>query len=139
MLNQMSSVPLYLQIATKIGNDILSGKLQKGEQLMSEPKLSEYLNVSRVTLRRAIAELVERGFLIRKQGKGTYVSTSPFFASASAQQQSFSLSTMGMSITQTTKIIHKGIRSIDPKITAFWTESLPLSSTTTFQKILRAS
>jgi GntR family transcriptional regulator len=44
-----------------------------GERLLSEPKLSRQLNVSRATLREAMRSFEERGLIRRRQGKGTFV------------------------------------------------------------------
>ena len=44
------------------------------EKIPSEPELSELYHVSRITVRRAIEELCTEGYLVKKQGKGTYVS-----------------------------------------------------------------
>ncbi len=50
-----------------------SGEWQVGQALPSEPKLAARFHVSVGTLRKAVAELVAEGLLIRHQGRGTYV------------------------------------------------------------------
>lgn len=73
-LNQTSSDPLYKQIMDDIVHDIDSGFYGTGERLPSEEDLRDIYRVSRVTIRRSIAELAKRGYLEKRQGKGTYVS-----------------------------------------------------------------
>jgi DNA-binding GntR family transcriptional regulator len=50
--------------------------LKRGDRLPSEIELSKNFGVSRQTLRRAIDELIEEGFIERKLGSGAYI-TSP--------------------------------------------------------------
>lgn len=68
-----SATPLYLQLANKLAHGIRSGAWQADEALPSERMLSEALNISRVTARKAIDMLCERGLLTRRQGSGTYI------------------------------------------------------------------
>jgi GntR family transcriptional regulator len=74
MLIQDNIIPLYQQLADIIRNSIVSGELKFGDKIPTEVELSEKYNVSRITVRTAISELVELGFLVKKQGKGTFVS-----------------------------------------------------------------
>ena len=68
-----SSVPLYCQLASKIQEDIYSGILKPDEQIPPEFDLSEMYQVSRSTVRKAIAKLVSDDLLIKIHGKGTFV------------------------------------------------------------------
>ncbi len=65
--------PLYSRIQEYIAELILSGKLAPDAKIQSERDFSEDLGVSRMTVRRAITELVNEGLLERKHGSGTYV------------------------------------------------------------------
>ena len=68
------SIPLYLQIIELLVSKISNGEWLPGDLIPSEIKLAEELDVSQGTVRKAITELVENNVLVRKQGKGTYVS-----------------------------------------------------------------
>jgi GntR family transcriptional regulator len=68
-----SATPLYLQLANKLANGIHGGVWQPDEALPSERTLSDELSISRVTARKAIDMLCERGMLTRKQGSGTFI------------------------------------------------------------------
>lgn len=72
-IDATSIVPLYKQVSQILTEEIKNGNLAVGEKIPSELSLMEIFNVSRVTVRGAIAELVEDGLLVRSQGKGTYV------------------------------------------------------------------
>ncbi|HEX8992951.1 MAG TPA: GntR family transcriptional regulator [Anaerolineales bacterium] len=65
--------PLYARIQEYIAELILSGKLAPDTKIQSERDFSDDLGVSRMTVRRALTELVNEGLLERKHGSGTYV------------------------------------------------------------------
>jgi len=65
--------PLYLQLARSLREHIDSGGIKPGSALPSERDLSEMAGLSRVTIRKGIAQLIEEGVLTRKQGSGTFV------------------------------------------------------------------
>jgi len=50
-----------------------SGHLKKGDKILSENKLAEYFSVSRQTVRKALSDLENEGYLVSKRGSGTYV------------------------------------------------------------------
>ncbi|AYM78911.1 MULTISPECIES: GntR family transcriptional regulator [Janthinobacterium] len=65
--------PLYMQIARKLSDDVRNGRYQVDQALPSERTLSELLDVSRVTARKAIDQLVEQGLVVRRRGSGNYI------------------------------------------------------------------
>lgn len=68
-----SLAPLYQQVMDDIQKDISTGTYSPGDKIPSEAGLSEFYGVSRITVRRAIEELVAEGYLTKRQGKGTFV------------------------------------------------------------------
>ena len=72
-LNDRSFTPLYQQVLEDLKSHITSGHYGSGDKIPSEAELSEMYSVSRVTVRRAIEELVGEGYLTSRQGKGTFV------------------------------------------------------------------
>ena len=73
VVDRLSPVPLYYQVAVRLQEMIESGQLPVGSRLENEVDLADQLGVSRPTMRRAISYLVERGLLVRKRGVGTQV------------------------------------------------------------------
>lgn len=67
--------PKYQLIIDDIKSYILSGTYKAGEKIPSEYELQENYNVSRQTVRKAILELSNEGFLRSERGSGTYVSS----------------------------------------------------------------
>lgn len=73
ILNKDSSVPLYQQLMDEIKSQINSGVLKENERILTEIELSDKYEVSRITVRKAIALLVEDEYLVKQQGIGTFV------------------------------------------------------------------
>lgn len=65
--------PLYLKLTRAIEHAVRDGRLQPGDALPSERELAQGADISRVTVRKAVRDLVARGLLTRRHGSGTYV------------------------------------------------------------------
>lgn len=68
----------HTRVYNAVKEDILTGRLRYGERLYNEKWMCESYQVSRTTLRRAIDELIEEGFLERRPNRGVYVKYSKF-------------------------------------------------------------
>ena len=68
-----AAIPLYQQVIDIIKNEINSGAYKAGARIPNEFELAENYKVGRVTVRRTIEELVQQGYLTKRQGKGTFV------------------------------------------------------------------
>lgn len=73
MSEPIGSLPRFLQIAELLARDIAAGRLIDGEKLLPEREMAGQLGVAVGTLRKALAEVEERGLLERVQGSGNYV------------------------------------------------------------------
>ena len=97
----VSREPLHSIIASRAERRIRSGEWAAGTRLPPERELCELLDVSRTTLRQALAELEHRGLISRHQGRGTFVTrprldaavTGHFTISAALQARGVSLET----------------------------------------------
>lgn len=63
----------YQAAKTLLRRKVLSGEVGHGEQLKPELELCRDLNLSRTTVRKAVASLVEEGLLVRQRGRGSFV------------------------------------------------------------------
>lgn len=63
----------YEEIAQDIYKDIASGKYKPGSQLAFEKDMCAYYGVSRITVKRAVDELVKQGLVVKRRGSGTFV------------------------------------------------------------------
>ena len=73
-LNREAFEPLYLQLFHSIQTAIENGTLVSGMRIPPEMEIARTLNISRITVRQAIDELMSRGIVYREQGRGTFVS-----------------------------------------------------------------
>src|SRR5712671_2278405 len=64
---------LYSRVETVLASEITDGDLKVGDQLPTEDSLISRFGVSRITVRRAIQNLVSRGLVEIHRGKGTFV------------------------------------------------------------------
>ncbi len=67
-------LPLYFKIEKEILDSIQNDVYKAGEQLPSEAEIAQQYQVSRITAKRALDDLVNQGWAYRQQGKGTFVS-----------------------------------------------------------------
>ena len=65
--------PLHVDISEQIHQQIVDGDYLPGDKLPSERELIEQWQVSRITIRRAIANLVQQGLVSTYQGKGAFI------------------------------------------------------------------
>lgn len=72
-LQRNLSVPLWLQLKHAL-RDSITFDGQPGDKIPTEAELCSHYGLSRVTVRQAITSLVDEGLLVRRQGKGTFVS-----------------------------------------------------------------
>lgn len=72
-LDKNSVIPVYYQLAKIMEKEIYEGRLKPGETLPPEHELAEKYGISRMTVRRAISELINAGMVYAQKGKGTFV------------------------------------------------------------------
>ncbi|MCQ6560763.1 GntR family transcriptional regulator [Paenibacillus mendelii] len=65
--------PLYSQVRDYVRDQIQQGKWKEGHRLPSETQLSRQFDVSRITIRSALTQLVDEGIIYRIQGRGSFV------------------------------------------------------------------
>jgi GntR family transcriptional regulator len=66
-------IPIYVQIVRYVTVHIEDGTWQAGHRLPAERAMAAEWGVAYLTIRRAMAELRERGLIVSVQGRGTYV------------------------------------------------------------------
>lgn len=63
VLDSYTNGLLYLQLETELKQKMLVGEYAVGERIPTEPELCEEYGVSRITVRRAVQDLVDEGLL----------------------------------------------------------------------------
>jgi GntR family transcriptional regulator len=66
-------LPAYYQIKQTVRNWIIDKEFGPGEKILTENELAQKFGVSRITVRQAISQLIQEGFLVIKRGEGTFV------------------------------------------------------------------
>ncbi|BAS54985.1 UbiC transcription regulator-associated domain protein [Leptolyngbya boryana NIES-2135] len=107
--------PLHLAISEKLRDRIRAGIYRPGDQLPSEHQLMAEFEVSRITARRAIANLTQQGLVNVQRGKGAFVSTqqkvvyslsSPLLLEADLARQDIEITVQTLSFERVTAPVH---------------------------------
>jgi GntR family transcriptional regulator len=72
-VNTDAGVPLHRQLFLVLHDEIARGAIAPGDALATEQSLCDQFGVSRITVRRALADLAEQGYIERRQGVGSFV------------------------------------------------------------------
>jgi GntR family transcriptional regulator len=75
MFDPESVTPLYEQVADYVAGQIQAGQMTAGQKLPAERDLADEWGVGYQTVRRAMRELRERGLVVSRVGKGTFIAT----------------------------------------------------------------
>ena len=76
-IDKNSYVPIYIQLRDILHGIIESKDINDDAKLPSENELSLAFGISRMTVRRAIQELVREGYIYIKRGEGTFINRAP--------------------------------------------------------------
>lgn len=68
------AIPKYQRIIDDLKQKLISGEFESDDKFYTEAELIEMYDVSSITVVRALNELAKEGYIVRKQGKGTFVS-----------------------------------------------------------------
>jgi len=72
-----SGVPIYRQLVEQVRREVLFGRLGPGDQLPSLTEVVAALSINPNTVVKAYGELEHQGFVVRRQGTGTFVAAVP--------------------------------------------------------------
>ena len=119
-LDNNTATPLYLQLKNKLQEDIENGRLAPGSKIPTEFELGEQYGVSRVTVRKALKELSDQGYLERKSGKGTFVAEKKLQRSLSSGVLAFSEMCRSMGLTPGAQTIKIALAELPTESLSFW-------------------
>lgn len=114
MLDGKAVTPLYKQLVEQIEDKILKGIYMPGEKLLTEKEMAKTYGVSIITVRNAISELINKGLVEHKQGKGTFVAK-PKFTKDVRKLQSFTEMCVRMGVRPGGKMLENKIVTPDEK------------------------
>ncbi|CAN5245439.1 GntR family transcriptional regulator [soil metagenome] len=102
--------PLWIQAANLITSQIESGALAPGTRLPPERELCQQLNISRVTLRKALNQLVQDGLLNASHGRGWYVASAGASKEWPNSLESFTETAARMGLTSSSTVLTSSTR-----------------------------
>ncbi|WP_406645573.1 phosphonate metabolism transcriptional regulator PhnF [Aliisedimentitalea scapharcae] len=73
----MTRIPVWKTITTTLDDDIANGHYRTGDKLPTEAALAVRFGVNRHTVRRALADMADRGIVRSRRGAGVFVETPP--------------------------------------------------------------
>jgi GntR family transcriptional regulator len=103
-----SRSPLYYQIYLILRNEITAGTYADGDILPSEFELARIYNVSRITAKRALAEIAAAGLANRFRGRGTVVTCTPHNPPLRASVENWLQSSSAMGRSTTARVLEFG-------------------------------
>jgi GntR family transcriptional regulator len=111
-------VPKYIQISTWLMEMIQKGRYGVKDRLPSEAKLSELFKVNRNTVRQAIADLVAKGCVQKRNGVGSFVTPRPLQPVKYTLQHisSFTDDMIRMGIVPKTRLIRQTVTEAPPEV-----------------------
>ncbi len=87
IISNSSPIPIYEQIKNSIIEQIMNDELKENEAIPSIRNLASDIKISVMTIKKAYDELEREGYIISRQGKGTFVAPKNMeFAKENAQK-----------------------------------------------------
>lgn len=114
-LNRELPIPLYHQLKTLILREIEAGRWKPDQQLPTEEQLSARFHVSKITVRQALRELSNAGWVRREQGRGTFVQK-PALEEGPRKLTSFTDEMRNHGIVATSQVLDKSVIAAPPDI-----------------------
>ena len=111
-VNKALPLPLYHQVKDLLLNAIESGQWSSDQQLPNEGKLAELFGVSKITVRQALQELSDLGYIRREQGRGTFVSK-PKFGQGPRELMSFTEEMSRHHLSASARVLGKTVTEAD--------------------------
>jgi GntR family transcriptional regulator len=106
---------LYSRVETVLAGEISDGQLKVGDQMPTEDFLIERFEVSRITVRRAVQNLVSRGLVEIRRGKGTFV-TAPKITQELTELSGFVEDMQALGRKPTARLIGKEVVTADANV-----------------------
>ena len=103
-------IPMYYQLKSLILKEIKDGSYQPDDPIPTENEISEMFNISRTTVRQAMSELVQEGWLYRIKSKGTFVARPKIKQDFIKKVESFESQIRRSGMTPSTEVLELSIQ-----------------------------
>jgi GntR family transcriptional regulator len=117
-IDRFNREKLYLQLTRIVLQEINSGRWQPGQRIPTEEELCREYDVSKITVRQAILNLASEGYLLKVQGKGTFV-TGVLPEGCLAMRTRVTDEMFGKEVKLRKEILYKGKRTPPPDASAY--------------------
>lgn len=117
IMNPMAAKPKHQQLREQL-EELCTTQLQPGDMLPGERQLEQTYGVSRITVRRAIGDLVASGHLVRARGKGTFVAPTPL--ATRLNLASFSSEMRAQQLAATSQVLHAEMEDAPEVVSSFF-------------------
>ena len=114
------SQPIFLQIAERIENDIISGDLPEESQAPSTNQFASFYQINPATAAKGVNLLVDEGILYKRRGLGMYVATGARVKLREKRKNQFfeqyvvtmlqEAEKLGITTEQLTEMIQRGVK-----------------------------
>ncbi|MGH3095420.1 MAG: GntR family transcriptional regulator [Streptosporangiales bacterium] len=114
-VSRSSPIPLYHQVKTDLRARVERGDWQPGERIGGEAELCERYGASRITIRRAVGDLVAEGLLVRLSGRGTFV-REPTLTAGPRGLSSFTEEMAGLGMRAGAEVVRVELRAASDEV-----------------------
>jgi GntR family transcriptional regulator len=115
VLDKNLALPLYYQLQNILKTEIESGRWRPEQRLPSEEELTKRFQVSKITVRQALTELAQSGYINREQGRGTFVAKRKF-DEGPRELTSFTEEMRRHSLTATSRVLDQSEGEMDDRV-----------------------
>ncbi len=118
IVDRFNQEKLYIQLTRILLEEIRSGTWKLNDRIPSEDELSRAYNVSKITVRHAVNNLTSDGYLMKLQGKGTFV-ISELPIVGVAMRTIFTEEMFGKEVKTDKELLFRGVREPAPDIRSY--------------------
>jgi len=114
-VDRFNQEKLYIQLTRILLEEIRSGNWKLNDRIPSEDELSKTYNISKITVRQAINNLTSDGYLMKFQGKGTFVTSNHPIIGLS-MKNSLSGKMFENEVNLERVVLFKGVKELPPTV-----------------------
>jgi GntR family transcriptional regulator len=118
-IDRDSPIPYYIQVRDVLRTRIQDGRWQTGDRLPGEVELCGMFDVSRTVIRQALNDLVYKGLLVRRKGKGTFVAGPKIRESLIQKLTGFYQDMVEQGYTPVTQVLKQAQVPASPRVAAY--------------------
>ena len=117
-VDRASPIPLHVQVTQALKGQILSGAWKPGDRVPGDIELCTELGVSRTTVRQGLAELARQGWVVREQGRGTFVAPPKLIERAFERLSGFFEDMVALGYPPVSQVLQQQARAADEQVAA---------------------